>query len=407
MARVRTFALVSALVGLTLSSSAFAQSKSALRKDAASAAAQMRAAGEPKDRCWLGAIFTDGAIVTRTFADGALKGGDRLLAIDDKSVAGWGGAQLLTLLRTMPPGGKVAAKINRGGAEQVIDVTCANSKPAYVEILAGLDQAAKGKFEECVATFSRIPNSAAFEMMMRSECATYSKNADPGTVGGYVYDALRSMIEEATFDSSAQQNTASTLVRMRTVIERGPGSASYGKLVELTKAWPGGDKMIAAAVPDYRELRRRSEAAIKSRLIDPMSAAVEWPNGFTYGTWKPMLSKRIEGYWTCGRVNAKNRMGGYTGDTPFEVVLNQQGDILYNELGSGDPYGFLTIACNNSAGHLPPPQPELTGGLDAPSPSAGNSIADQLAKLAQLKAEGALTDAEFETAKKRLLEAPQ
>lgn len=151
---------------------------------------------------------------------------------------------------------------------------------------------------------------------------------------------------------------------------------------------------------DFALFRRNAESAIKSGLFDPSSAQIEWPYGFTMGAWKPLLRKRISGYFTCGRVNAKNRMGGYVGSTAFVVVLDHSGKVLFKDIGDGGPYDFIEGACQKTAAGLPPPQPELT---DRPATAAGNSIADQLGKLAELKASGALTQEEFDAAKRRLL----
>lgn len=153
---------------------------------------------------------------------------------------------------------------------------------------------------------------------------------------------------------------------------------------------------------DLALFRKNAEGAIKAGLYDPSSAQIEWPYGFTQGTWKPLLRKRVSGYLTCGRVNAKNRMGGYVGSKAFVVVVDHSGNVLFKDIGDGGPYDFVETACQKTAAGLPPPQPEL---LDRPSPSApGNSIADQLGKLADLKASGALTQEEFDAAKKRLLD---
>jgi hypothetical protein len=152
---------------------------------------------------------------------------------------------------------------------------------------------------------------------------------------------------------------------------------------------------------DIALFRRNAEAAIKADLFDPSSAQIEWPYGFTMGTWKPFLRKRVTGYLTCGRVNAKNRMGGYVGSTAFVVVVDGSGRVLFKEVGDGTAYDLVEGSCQKSAAGFPPPQPEL---LDRPAAGpAGGSIADQLSKLAELKASGALTQEEFDAAKKRLL----
>jgi hypothetical protein len=159
--------------------------------------------------------------------------------------------------------------------------------------------------------------------------------------------------------------------------------------------------ILSAGRLDIALFRRNAEAAIKSGLIDPASAQIEWPYGFTQGTWKPFLRKRVSGYLTCGRVNAKNRMGGYVGSTAFVVVLDASGNVLFKDIGDGSAYDLVEGSCQKSVGGFPPPQPEL---LDRPPAATGtSSLADQLAKLSELKASGALTPEEFEAAKKKLL----
>jgi hypothetical protein len=161
--------------------------------------------------------------------------------------------------------------------------------------------------------------------------------------------------------------------------------------------------MYDASEPDWALFRRNSEAALRARLIDPGSAQINWPYGFLLGSWRPLFSKRIEGYWTCGTVNARNRMGGYTGRTSFVVVLDRNATVLYSDVGEAKDIDVLTSQCNGSAKLLPPP-PSALGGVLASPPAANTSIADEIKKLADLKDSGALTEAEFQAAKTRLLE---
>lgn len=156
---------------------------------------------------------------------------------------------------------------------------------------------------------------------------------------------------------------------------------------------------------DYALFRRNAEATIKSTLIDPGSAQIEWPYGFTYGTWKPFLKKRVSGYLTCGRVNARNRMGGYVGATAFVIVLDERANVLFKEMGTGDEIDLVSASCNKSVAMFPAPQPELLGDGSRPAPSV--SIADELTKLAKLKEAGALTQDEFDAAKRQLLDRGQ
>ena len=83
--------------------------------------------------------------------------------------------------------------------------------------------------------------------------------------------------------------------------------------------------------PDWPSFRKIAETGIISRLIDPESARISWLTGIRKGGFKPLLQGRIYGYVGCGTVNAKNRMGGYTGAQTFIVVIDQ-GRLLYSDI---------------------------------------------------------------------------
>ena len=104
-------------------------------------------------------------------------------------------------------------------------------------------------------------------------------------------------------------------------------------------------------------------------------------------------------------VNARNRMGGYTGSTYFVVVLDADGMPKFVNLGTSEEFDIVSSQCRNSVARLPPPPRELLG-LGTTQPAASVSIADELQKLADLKNSGALTEAEFQAAKARLLATP-
>ncbi|WOF44369.1 SHOCT domain-containing protein [Sphingopyxis indica] len=167
---------------------------------------------------------------------------------------------------------------------------------------------------------------------------------------------------------------------------------------------------ISSATPsrsdiDYDLFRRNGEEAVKSLLIDPGSAQFEWPYGFLDGYWKPFLRKRVNGLVTCGRVNARNRMGGYTGPTYFVVVMDRSGAVLFKELGESNEMDFVSASCTKSAGSFPPPPAITQAEAVSPAPSTP-SLADQLQQLVSLRDSGALTPDEFEAAKKKLLAQP-
>lgn len=143
------------------------------------------------------------------------------------------------------------------------------------------------------------------------------------------YAAMRMMFEDARWVSGPRTELIGRLHAVEAFITQGLGAARYQELVELTKKWPGGERVYESGVPDWATFRRNAEAALRGKLIDPDSGRIEWPYGFLYGTWKPLLGRRVDGYWTCGLINARNRMGGYTGSTYFVVVLDRNGRVEY------------------------------------------------------------------------------
>jgi predicted metalloprotease with PDZ domain len=86
------------------------------------------------------------------------------------------------------------------------------------------------------------------------------------------------------------------------------------------------------------------EAALRDSLIDPQSAQIEWPYNFTSVTRKPLLGRRLAGWSTCGLVNARNRMGGYTGKVWFQAMINS-GRVIALDVGSADGLDPATVTC--------------------------------------------------------------
>jgi hypothetical protein len=210
-------------------------------------------------------------------------------------------------------------------------------------------------------------------------------------------------IADAGYSPSLRPEVIQKLRNVEGPITQGQGVARYRALVQATERWPGGETAFATSGPDWALFRRNAETTLRGRLIDPDSARIQWPRGFVMGTWKPFMSKGIEGYWTCGLINARNRMGGYTGSTAFVVVMDSSGYVKYSEIGEAKDYDFLTAACGKSAKLLPPAPPELLAAEASTTGNNGVSIADELKKLVDLHNSGALTDAEFQAAKQRLL----
>lgn len=113
--------------------------------------------------------------------------------------------------------------------------------------------------------------------------------------------------------------------------------------------------------PAWDKFKEVAEAEVRSKLVDPTSAEFEWPHGYTAGYLKPLLSKRIRGYWTCGLVNSKNRMGGFAGRAYFVVIIAHDAAI-YTELGQQGRYDPTAARCAAalSKGILPPASEMLT-----------------------------------------------
>ena len=389
---------------LSMSFTCVAQDKAQLREQAKTLAEQLRRVGEPMDRCSLGVRLVDGAIITHVSNGAQLKLGDRLLAINHSDVSGQPADFVVGVLRSIQPGASVEIKVARQSAQESVTAICENSRPVIETILAGLDAATRGKFDECASAFGRRNDLGAFGAGMRVQCAALTKNPNQLSLANMGYDALKEAIAEAHWAPSARPGVVAGLRQAEGMISGQLGEKRFRELVDATKQWPEGEQMYDHSEPDMGLFRQAAEQAVRSRLIDPDSARIEWPFGFLSGSWKPPFQKRIDGYWTCGLVNAKNRMGGYTGRTSFVAVVSPSGIVQYVELGTGRDFDLLSSQCANSIKLLPPAPPSLTA--SPRSASGGSSIADDLKKLVELKESGALTEAEFQAAKQRLLTAP-
>lgn len=159
----------------------------------------------------------------------------------------------------------------------------------------------------------------------------------------------------------------------------------------------------------WEGFRSAGERAIRAQLIDPSSAEFQWPYEFAEGYWKPFLRRRIEGVWTCGRVNSRNRMGGFAGNAAFVIVFTPNGwgggEVSFIDIDDSDS-DLIASSCNKALddGILKPRlETEGDGNMTPPQGPARFSIADEIMKLADLRDRGLISDEEFETQKKRLL----
>lgn len=400
MSRIAVVALAVLSVMPSLSA---AQSKDEVRSTAKQNAARLRMLGEPLARCSLGANLGAGPVVLRTHGSSRLRPGDKLLALDGASVAGKTTEDVVAILRKTAPTSTMSLSVERNGEPAEVSVACTDSRPTFEALLAALDLASRGKFDECASTVAQMQNIDTSSAALQADCASLSRNASKAEVSFLVAKVAEMAIEDARYAPEARSAIVKQLRNMEGIIAQGQGAARYQQLVDATKLWPGGESLFVSSAPDWALFRRNAESALRSRLIDPESARIEWPHGFLLGTWKPFLSKPIDGYWSCGLINARNRMGGYTGSTAFVVVLDPTGYVKYSEVGGTRDFDALSASCAKSVKLLPPVPAELKN-VATPSDSSGaSSLADELKKLVDLKNAGALSDAEFQAAKAKLL----
>lgn len=145
--------------------------------------------------------------------------------------------------------------------------------------------------------------------------------------------------------------------------------------------------------PDWADAAENTVQALRKSFLDPSSATIEWVSGFKWGYRKPVIGKRTFGWIACGNYNAKNAYGGYVGNRGFDVVLTPDGSIGIYQFGDG------ISTCSRGAARV---NPELQTALHLPSASQP-SVADEIAKLADLKTKGLITEAEYAAQKAKLL----
>lgn len=90
-----------------------------------------------------------------------------------------------------------------------------------------------------------------------------------------------------------------------------------------------------------------AEEWVEDRLIDPQSAQydhLEVAKGYAEYT-DGFEAKTEYGWLQCGEVNAKNRVGGYTGAEPYFVLIRDN-EVMIGEID----YRFATKNCENVVG---------------------------------------------------------
>lgn len=101
------------------------------------------------------------------------------------------------------------------------------------------------------------------------------------------------------------------------------------------------------AQPTWDDFKAIGERALRASLVDPDSARIEWPYIAVQGSLKPFLSRTAHGYWTCGLINARNRMGGYTG-AMFFLIMQKNGAVTSLDIGQVGGSDTATITCSDA-----------------------------------------------------------
>lgn len=390
------------LAMLTFATSAWAQDRNAFRNQSRQTAAQMRALGEPMDRCSFGGLIQQRRVI-EVYGDSPLRVGDTFESFNGTDVSSLSDEQIIALARRVGPDAQISIIVDRAGEAMPLDVRCSNARIVLEPLLAALDQAARGRFEDCIEALAASDDSHS--LTLKLGCASLTRRPEEAGVGDIAYRLAVRSVEIARAIPERRVATITQLRASEAAITSARGAPAFRELVDATRRWPGSENAWDRSEPDWAAFRRTAEVALRQRLIDPESARIEWPNGFLVGSWTPPFSASIEGYWTCGRINARNRMGGYTGSTSFVAVLSPEGQIRYVALGEARDFDFISMQCANSVRLLPPAPPALAS---ASAPAQGAvasppSIADELERLVRLRDSGALTATEFDAAKDRLL----
>lgn len=149
--------------------------------------------------------------------------------------------------------------------------------------------------------------------------------------------------------------------------------------------------------PDWAKVKEQGESSLKQGLFDPTSAIITYTSGFQWGFAKPIIGRKRWGWVACGNINAKNRMGGYVGATNFTIYADPAGGGVYAMMSDPD----FGTCMNGQKAEL---QPELRNAVAVESTANGRlGVAEELTKLADLKAKGIITEEEFQAQKAKLL----
>lgn len=368
------------------------------RDAALTEAAKLRADGWPKERCYAGVRFFNNIVAE---GNGLILARDTLVSINSSNVERLNTQQIADLLSSIPPNGVVVVQVRRDGQVLKLEQPCSNTADFQRPYLMALDFAGKKKWPECIDALAGRPDDLLY-LNLRARCAQVSRKPEAYPIQQWLDRKMQGTVALGVFAPDARRELALSLLKSR--IELSP--QTYDALVRQVRDWDEG-RTWDSLQPDIAVLRRAAEQGVKRRLIDPQSAIIEMPYDFMYGSWTPAFSGvRFEGFMTCGSVNAKNRMGGYTGSTSFVAVVDENGTEKYTDMDSGTSQYFRPVdaGCAQLVKKLKVASSVIESGVTGTvAPAAPPSMAEELEKLAKLHDSGALNDAEYATAKSKVL----
>lgn len=323
-----------------------------LQQDATSLAHMLREAGEPMDRCSLGATLNERQVIIRVHGSTALLAGDRVLSLDRHDLTGKSPSFNSELLRKIKPDAAIPVVVERKGKQMKLSVQCENSRPYMASVLAGLDAAAAKDFGKCVDEFGQQAGATAFGTSMKVRCAEVSQRFDQTELSEMAAITLEMAIDEARWDVEKRAVALQLLRQAQGSIIYSLGEPRYHALVDATRQWPGGERLYAQSEPDFVRFREVADAAVRERLHFPETAQITMPHGFILGVFRPFLDDNIEGYWTCGAVTA-GTPAGQTVKSAFVVVLSAEATVNFVQLGPVNEGGAVETQCNRAVRMLP------------------------------------------------------
>lgn len=353
--------------------------------------------GWPAQRCFANMRFVDSIIVE---GNDTIFAGDELLTVNGNDVERASTEDIQNIMNSVPPDASIAIDVRRAGERLSINQKCSNIADYQGPYIEALQYAAEKKWYDCIHALDGMPNDP-FYLGLRVRCASVARKKD-----GFLLQKWKDQIAEASvsigdFAPQKRNEIAASLIKSR--IELSP--SVYNRLSAQAAKWSGG-ALWQSLQPDLSVLRDAAERGVRGRLIDPQSAIIEMPYDFIYGSWSPSFSNsRYEGYMTCGTVNAKNRMGGYTGSTYFISVVGDNGVEKFTDMDSGTSEYIRPVdqACEKLTKKLTYVGVSPNGSRNSDDSVGRPSIADELKKLAKLFESGALSEEEYAAAKGRVL----